>query len=341
MRGRLMTEPPYEEISNLLNEGRVIPLLGAGVNFGARPAGAEYQEKDPAFLPSGAELSRILARRCNFPLPDDHDRSDLAKVTSYFAETTGRRNLRRGLHKVFDRDYQTCTIHTYLAGISSPLLLMTTNYDDLMECALRKAGRPFDLVVHPTDRMDVLGCVLWTRHGAAEPEAKKPNDLLINLDTTTVVYKMHGTVDRKRDDGDSYVITEDDYVDFLARMIGQNAVPAKFMRHCHGRHFLFMGYGLRDWNLRVLLKNLKSLPASGTAGNDDGQASGTAGNDDGQASGASGHDDYEISWAIQHNPSDLERKLWRSRNVDLYNVDINQFVERLASAGPEPRQEQS
>ncbi len=307
-----MPEPPYGEIAYLLKQGQVIPLLGAGVNFGVRPTGAKYEEKDPVFLPSGAELSRVLARRCAFPSDDDHDRSDLAKVASYFVETTGRRNLRSRLRQVFHRDYQPCAVHTYLAEIPSPLLIVTTNYDDLMECALRKAGRPFDLVVHPTDRKDVEASVIWWRYGADQPEAVPPNQLFIDLDTTTVIYKMHGTVNRGRDEGDSYVITEDDYVDFLARMTGQNAVPAIFMRYFRTRHFLFVGYGLRDWNLRVVLKNLKSLPATGPDGYDD---------------------EDLISWAIQYHPSVLEQELWRSRKVKIYDVDINQFVKRLREEG--------
>jgi hypothetical protein len=307
-----MIEPPYGEIADLLKQGEVIPLLGAGVNFGGRPPGAKYEEKDPAFLPSGAELSEVLARRTEFPSADVHDSSDLAKVASYFVETTGRRNLRSRLRQVFNRDYQPCAIHSYLAEISSPLLIVTTNYDDLMECALRKAGRSFDLVVHPTDRKDVEASVIWWRHGADQSEVVQPNQLFIDLKTTTVVYKMHGTVDRARDEGDSYVITEDDYVDFLARMTGQNAVPAIFMRYFRMRHFLFMGYGLGDWNLRVVLKNLKSLPG---AGPDD-------------------HDDEDlISWAIQYKPSELEQELWRSRQVKIYNVDINQFAKRLREEG--------
>jgi hypothetical protein len=99
----------------------------------------------------------------------------------------------------------------------------------------------------------------------------------------------------------------------LARMTGQNAVPAIFMRYFRMRHFLFMGYGLGDWNLRVVLKNLKSLP--GATGPDD-------------------HDDEDrISWAIQYNPSVLEQELWRSRKVKIYDVDINQFAKRLREEG--------
>ena len=58
------------------------------------------------------------------------------------------------------------------------------------------------------------------------------------LKKTTVIYKMHGTVYR-RSKWDNYVITEDDYVDFLSRMTGQTAVPALFMGHFATATFFF------------------------------------------------------------------------------------------------------
>ena len=314
-----MPEPPYGEIADLLSSGQVIPFLGAGVNFGTRPRGANW---DPAaadgdFLPSGAELSRFLAGRSNFPSTDDHDTTDLANVASYFVEASGRKPLRERLRKIFDRDYAPCDIHSYLAEIPAPTLIVTTNYDDLTERAFAKAGRPYDLVIHPTDRKDVQASVLWWRHGESEPTAVPPNQLFIDLNTTTVIYKMHGTVDRLQRKWDSYVITEEDYVDFLSRMTGQTAVPALFMRHFRTRHFLFLGYGLRDWNLRVVLKNLTSvLPAD-------------------VGPGAADDDEDELrSWAIQFRPSALEVELWNSRNVKIYDVDINEFVRRLRDQKP-------
>jgi hypothetical protein len=305
--------PPFRAIADLLKRGEVVPLLGAGVNFGHRPARARYQE-GAAFLPSGAELSRLLADQCSFPSKEGRDRADLAKVSSYFEETTGRPVLRRQLREVFRRDYQTCAIHRYLAEVEKPLLIVTTNYDDLMESALRDAGRPFDLVVHAADRKDLAGSVLWQPHGAAGPEAVPPNQLYIDLEKTTVVYKMHGSVDRLRDDGDGYVITEDDYVDFLSRMTGQSPVPSHFMKHFRSRHFLFMGYGLGDWNFRVILKNLKNPPGSGEGGE--------------------GPGDELMSWAIQFRPSLFERELWGSRGVKIYDVDIDGFVDGLRASAP-------
>ena len=284
-----MPEPPYGEIADLLSQGQVVPFLGAGVNFGARVRGSGWSPEAAAFLPSGAELSRFLAGRSNFPSDDERDRTDLAKVSSYFVETTGRKRLRERLHEIFDQEYPPCEIHAHLAEIAAPLLIVTTNYDDLTERAFARVGRPYDLVIHPTDRKDVKASVLWWKHGESEPTAVPPNQLYIDLETTTVIYKMHGTVDRAQRKWDSYVITEEDYVDFLSRMTGQTAVPALFMRHFRTRHFLFLGYGLGDWNFRVVLKNLTGAASAGPASTEDDEE----------------QEDLRW-WAIQFRPSVLE-----------------------------------
>ncbi|MDQ1706809.1 MAG: hypothetical protein QOJ88_20 [Pyrinomonadaceae bacterium] len=304
-------EPPYGEIADVMKQGQIIPFLGAGVNFGKRqPADAKWTGGLCGFLPSGGELAQFLASKTGFPSHDEHDLMDLAKVSSYFVETSARRRLRERLHDVFDHDFVPCDIHAYLAEVAatSPLLIVTTNYDDLIERAFKEANQPYDLVVHPTDRKDVEASVLWWQHGAAEPQAVMPNRLFIDLEKTTVIYKMHGTVDRTQAKWDSYVITEDDYVDFLARI--QSAVPAQFIRYFRERQFLFLGYGLRDWNLRVVLKNLRTAPPD--------------------SGGQSREDDEELrSWAIQYRPSDLEVELWNARRVKIYDVDINEFARQL------------
>jgi hypothetical protein len=181
-----------------------------------------------------------------------------------------------------------------------------------MEQSLIEAGRVYDLVVHVTDRKDQDASVLWWEHGKPQPKAVPPNELEIDLTKRTVLYKMHGSVDKltKRD---SYVITEDDYVDFLSRMTDRKAVPMRFMRHFRERQFLFLGYGLNDWNLRVILKNLRAtLPPGETETADD-----------------ENKEDDPPSWAIQFAPSDLERALWGNRKVNIYDRDINYFVRRL------------
>jgi hypothetical protein len=309
--------PPYGEISRLLKRGDVVPFLGAGVNFGMRqPPDAKWKESGCNFLPSGRELSLFLADNSGFPSEEEHDLADLAKVASFYVDTMGRERVRERLHELFDRDFEPCDIHNYLASLPVPILIVTTNYDDLTERAFKKAGKPYDLVVHPTDRKDVGASVVWWKAGAEQPEAIAPNRLNIDLKTTNVIYKMHGTVDRQSGAWDSYVITEEDYIDFLTRMTGQTAVPAQFMQYFRKRSFLFMGYGLNDWNLRVVLNNLKSVLPAEEEGAPAPQA-----------------DEDLPSWAIQFRPSDLEKELWSTRHVKIYDVDINEFVRRLREKG--------
>ena len=66
---------------------------------------------------------------------------------------------------------------------------------------------------------------------------------------------MHGSI--SADSGwDSFVVTEEDYVEFLSRMTDNKAIPSILIDYFQERNFLFLGYSLRDWNLRVLLRRL-------------------------------------------------------------------------------------
>jgi SIR2-like domain len=310
-------QPPFVGIAQLLRTSRVVPFLGAGVN--TRPSDAAGWTRAAPFLPRGAELARDLADINGFPSEEPGDRGDLAKVASYGVEYLGRLWLRDALRQVFDRDYEPCDIHTYLASVPAPLLVVTTNYDDLTERAFERAGRAFDLVVHPTDNDEYAASVLWTKHGERAPVPVKPNLLQIDLAATTVIYKMHGNVYRRgpadaAQAWDSYVITEDDYVDFLSRMTGQTAVPSIFIRHFRDRQFLFLGYGLNDWNLRVVLRNLRNvLP---------------------EADGGGARRGQQPSWAIQFGPSPLEVALWGARGVKIFDMSIDEFVRGLRAAAP-------
>jgi hypothetical protein len=74
----------------------------------------------------------------------------------------------------------------------------------------------------------------------------------------TVILKMHGAVDRTNPEAtwDSYVITEDHYIEYLARTDLANLVPVTLAAKLRRSHFLFLGYSMRDWNLRVILHRI-------------------------------------------------------------------------------------
>jgi len=313
----MLPEPPYGIIWNHLKRGEVVPFLGAGASLSGRPPSAEWDEKCATFPPIGRELAHCLADDAAFPSHDPHDREDLSKVASYYLEAADRPSLLFRLRAVFNHDYQAGEVHRFLADLPIPLLIVTTNYDDLIEQAFEEELRPFHLVVHPTDRKDLSASVLWWKPNVTEPIPCHPSKLPLSLTDTTIIYKMHGSVNRQTQKWDSFVITEEDYVEFLARMTGQSAIPARFMFHFRQRRFLFLGYGLRDWNLRVMLKNLKTKLARSEV----------------KAASSELHEPMSEeglrSWAIQYQPSVLERMLWQARRVNIYDMEINAFVAKM------------
>ena len=141
----------YTMVLRSLVEGRVVPLLGAGVNRCGRPDGAAW---DPGrYAPDGAELSRYLARYAAYP---DPDAADLVRVSQYFSVMLGAGPLYDELRDVFNVDYPPTPIHRFLAGLPGEerrhglppqhQLIITTNYDDALERAFDEAGEPYDLV---------------------------------------------------------------------------------------------------------------------------------------------------------------------------------------------------
>ena len=306
-----MAEPPYGVIWNKLKAGQVVPFLGAGASLVGRAQNIQWDPDNPGFLPSGKELSRLLAHESSFPSQEDRDLDNLAKVASYYAIVTGRKTLRERLHDVLSHEFTFGPLHEFLASIPSPLLIVTTNYDTLIEQAFQSAGKKYDLVIHPTDRKDIANAIWWWPDGASEPTAVTPNELDLDLeqnDRNAIIYKMHGTIKHDTQNWDSFVVTEEDYVDFLSRMTSKTAIPSIFYNHFRTRSFLFLGYSLSDWNFRVILKNLDSYLKRGR------------------------HDDEDEllpSWAIRLNPSELEEKLWESRKVNIFNMTHDDFVEKM------------
>jgi len=298
---------PYPLIWRQLAAGKVVPFLGAGASI--------QEEAGPHGPPSGSDLSRELADFIRFPSTDDRDRTDLAKVSSYFVDLSDRVTLRELLRERLNHAYTPGRIHRLMARSPRPLLAVVTNYDRLLETAYDEAGVPYDVVVYPStaDQPEHGGSVLWWRSGSTAPEPVEPNRLTLDFSARHVIFKMHGTIERNAPDWDNFVITEEDYTDFLWRMTINAAIPATFVEHFSSCGFLFLGYSLRDWNLRVVLNSLRYYFSASRRG----------------AERKDRSREPLKSWAIQFRPSDLEQRLWDNRGVTIFDQKVDTFAERL------------
>jgi hypothetical protein len=306
-------------------DGRLTPFLGAGANLCGRPPGRPWNPGETDFLPSGDELARYLAREFDYP---SELAIDIVRVCQYIAITDGLGPLDQKLHEIFDKDYPPSALHELLASIPRLLhehsrggafqLLVTANYDDALERAFKARGEPFDLLTYMTAEPFAGKFVHWVFDGEkVGPDGIVVEDPATYVDVSpherSVILKIHGLVDRFTDDWrwDSFVITEDQFIEYLTRIELARLLPVHVVNRLKRSNFLFLGYSLRDWNVRALLHEIW----------------------------AEQHKHYN-SWAVLYSVDELDERSWRRRNVeivetplaDYITVLVQQLSERLAAS---------
>ena len=274
--------PDFAEIAHRLRAGTIVPFFGAGASIACG-------------LPSAGSLAASLVTASHFP---DADRmGDLAHVASYCAQTGGDNvTLHNTIRDALNVNASPGRLHNLLARIEfqETRLFVTTNYDTLVEDALAPRA-PWLVVDRGTPGLvycKAYGDLTWE-----EVESKKLGYTITDRQRP-VVLKLHGHFDRQNRDNDSFLITEEHYVDFLGRGDGTQ-IPHALASAMRQRSFLFLGYGLRDWNVRVLLHKLaQSRPRGGRI----------------------------KSWAVVRQPSLSESSLWEAQDVSMHDIDLDRFA---------------
>jgi hypothetical protein len=308
--GRSALKHHFGSVVSEIRAGRVVPVLGPAANLCGRPEELTWRPGQFDWLPSGPELSSYLAELFHYR---GRNQDDLLEVSQYVTLTVGAFPLYAELRRLFDGDYPPTTLHRFLAEIPRILraqhapnpyqLIVTTNYDDVLERAFRDADEPFDLVSYEVKGRYRGKFTHWPHRGRPRTITQPNTYHGLAGAGRTVILKIHGGVDRADQSRDSYVITEDHYIDYLARTDVSKLVPVTLVQQLRRSHCLFLGYSLRDWHLRVILNRIWG----------DEELSST-------------------SWAIQLDPDPVDEGLWRSRDVAILDLPLEEYVDGLREA---------
>ncbi|MDT4898791.1 MAG: hypothetical protein QOH25_3868 [Acidobacteriota bacterium] len=332
----------WDIILRRMSLGRCVPFLGAAVNVRSRDENYPY-----AGLPLADKVALDLINR--LMALDAKELKDLAEVKYHDSfKKYGREDLLRlTLHNLarvalhvevetnFDFGHLLDLLRTSLsddcepskllktiASIKTLELIVTTNYDRLMESALEKVHRTYESVVQPIDGFK----------GKAQKEIKERLSQALTKTKRLILYKIHGTfIDapslhsgEKLKDSQAEVIkgqvdkiklpttinkppriivTEDDYIKFLTIIgIKDVGVPALISQIIADSTLLFLGYSLEDWDFRTIYKGIhETLP----------------------------HPDRRTSFAIQKDPPPFWVDFWRSKGVIIYDLDVYKFADEL------------
>ncbi len=228
------------EIIESVKKGKCILFLGAMASAPS-PEGSPFQYKKTP--PSGAELSRRLAARCEYP---HEDKTNLQRVSLYYQFRPGgsRQSLVQAItEEITGPDIVPSSALRMLAALPFSIVI-TTNYDHLFDIALNRAntrdGRPKE----PIRR-------IYDPNRPGPPEA-------VPLDPTEekpILLKLHGDIDN----AESIVVTEEDYITFIQRMGDRHLHPIheNIRARMNSWPILFIGYSLKDYNLRLLFRTLR------------------------------------------------------------------------------------
>ena len=313
MSEKQIDPPIWDLLVKAIHKGECVPFLGAAANVG----GAGFE------IPTGVKLAKDLV--CYMtglkgknpedlvklePPLDGHKEmlrsgvTDLARVSLHLMDKVGPKDFLDQIRsRLINAKSRPSPLLRTLADLPFELIV-TTNYDNMMEVALRERGRPFYPVVQPM-------------RGFEEKEGLRINTELQNYDGVRL-YKIHGELPPEADgrgvgeeaaaaaasgETSPIIITEEDYIQFLTVLREPTrGVPRWIVSKITSGRVLFLGYGLEDWDFRTLYESLIApIPRYLKPG----------------------------SYAIQWQPPAFWVKYWESRGVKIYDMDIKEFAAQL------------
>jgi len=227
-----LDEKGWEILLRRIENGNCTPFLGAGACYGA--------------IQMGAEIAEEWAQKYGYPL---ENKKDLAAVSQYIAvqydPITPKEELQAKFRTVVCPAFRDPDEpHGLLAELPLPIYI-TTNYDDFMLKALEsREKKPKYELCRWNKLLKDKKSILETRRDYT-PSPEEP-----------LVFYLHGHISDVR----SLVLTEDDYLDFLVNMAGDDRlIPSRIQRAVAETSLLFLGYSIADWDFRVLFRSIAKL----------------------------------------------------------------------------------
>lgn len=229
-----------EKLARKIAKGDVILFLGASANC-PPPDELKHVYEDKHRPPMGGELADMMAKDIDYTQQFPEEKYfNLSRIAQYYELKFKRPELVSFLQEKIENKKPSPLIHA-LAEMPFKYI-MTTNYDRLLEQALEeKKKKPF------------LGIYKPNRSREKGPQATTNFEESMISETNPFLYKIHGDIM----DGDSMVISDEDYIHFILRMRDKedyNPIPHSFTNAFGKKTILFVGYGLMDYNLRLLFK---------------------------------------------------------------------------------------
>jgi hypothetical protein len=228
-----------EAILSTLDEGNLVPYLGAGALAGViNPATGQAIPADSDSLILAMNNGQPMAPKLMYEFPRAAMNVELKK---------GRSTLTKFLDRTYrDTAWSASALHTWLGERNLPYLV-DTNRDTLLQQAY--GGRPHTLIVGVAR---IAGTAyrfkLFHYDGAAYREVDQEA-----VDASLpVLFKPLGTPLPES----NYIASDADFVDYITELMGGFAIPGFLKRMRQGRRYLLLGLRLTRDTQRMVLSDI-------------------------------------------------------------------------------------
>lgn len=254
----------WPALRSLIEDKRITPVLGSGLF-------------EP-ILGSLRDIAGKWARQYEYPLYE-HERDSLPQISQYLAVEQFPDFPIRELEKYMRREIQEnygnelsaellgeaasldelvnhigserrrrvpWDAYRVMANLELPVYI-TTNFNKLLESALRELGKSPQTVISPWNEYVLQTEPRYTAMSEIDnpPTPERP-----------LVYHLFGRLDQPP----SVVLTEDDYFQYLIGVArNDRLIPPSVQEALTGNALLFLGFRLEDWDFRVLFQSLLSF----------------------------------------------------------------------------------
>jgi hypothetical protein len=120
-----------------------------------------------------------------------------------------------------------------------------------------------------------------------------------------IIFRINGVISDPTASYDAWeggcALSEDDYIGYLSGIPVDQVVPAQIRAKLQTSNYLFLGYTLDDWRLRVFLHRIWKGPKLGSA----------------------------KYWAVAKDPTELDEQLWQRAGVEVFRSGLREYLEGL------------
>jgi hypothetical protein len=319
----LQYDGALETLAGSLARGECLPFLGAG---------ASLDDTIPSDLPQGWELAKTMTEQLGLKWHDhlrlstaafyyEFFRGGRKALNSLLRETIGNPKIPpsaaiRKLIKIL-RIAEASEVN----GEKIKTVVATTNYDQQFERAYQEEFQRQPSIIVYQGAWNPLEQERISLNVGLNHELDRYGIAWFPTTEPTTLYKIHGCISLATDSKQNLVITDEDYINFLANSLAsvdeERRLLTHFTRRFKTNRILFIGYSLEDWNFRVVFKST-----------------------------AEQRKDNEFSYAVQYYPNypaetreeqariDATESFWHDKRVHILNVRASDFLGDLLEMMP-------